>query len=252
LKKLARSEEFNMLFLLLQICFAGPAVSDESTTIAINKFAHYTGNTTYVEGTDGSCIACNGDCVEENVVKPHSWSTLLVFTKNGEEHHEDFELCQEYAYDVVQFGAVAFTWTKSTYSCSIHVLDSKENIQEEMKIYNGFDWKEENHNNTGPLFLATWPSGKPVDNLDSMCYYGLHITGPKNISSMMNKLIIAGVIILMIGWNGWMKYTENFPSEAMSRPSHSRSSHDHDHEVENDIYRVDPSDDPEVTGKKNE
>jgi len=200
-----------MFLLFLQICFsAGTTEEDEPS--GITKFVIYAGRLIFNDDNDASCIACNGSCTEENAVKPHSWTASLQFDKAGETQYGDFELCYDYALKVAEYGVAGFTWTKDNHSCSLHVLDKEYDLSEAMVIYNGFDWIEENHYNTGPIYLGQYPSYKDEGSLDALCYYGILIQGSPNIASEVNTVLIGLVVIIMITWNGWMRYTNNIPS----------------------------------------
>jgi len=245
-----------MFLILLQICFSASAPEEDSGSIVINKWQIYKGMLTYdddVGGTDGSCIACNGSCIPGHEVKPHSWTAILEYTRDGEVEHGDFGLCQEYAQNVVQYGVVAFTWRTNTYSCSLHVIENDHNISEEMWIFNRFEWREENPKNTGPLYLAKFPSEKYYRNLTAMCYYGLNVKGTQNMASEMNVALIVSVVVIMLSWNGWMRYTKNYPwsNQSTSESTGAVSQHA-GHEAVSLVHLHDLSDKQDSSGKKDE
>lgn len=226
-----------MFLLALSVClravFAGAASSsDDDATTTIDIFERYAGNLIYND-TDGSCIACNGSCVEEHAVSPHSWTAKLEYILNDETNYNDVETCKGYATDVAQYGVVAFTWRSSDHLCSLHVLDVTHNIAEEMINFNGFDWVEENPYNTGPLFLVRYPKETDADTVDAMCYYGLNINQTPNIAREANQMIIITVVVIMIVWNGWMNHTKNYP-EVVKRPRPTEES-----DNEHNIYQMD-------------
>lgn len=200
-----------MFLFFLQICLS--AGTTEESSSAINKFDMYAGRLIYNDDNNGSCIACNGSCTKENAVKPRSWTASLEFYTSGELEYGDIDMCNEYAMKVAAHGVVGYTWTKETHSCSLHVLENEYDISEAMVRYNGFDWILENPNNTGPLYLVKFDSTRDVGSLKAMCYYGVLIEGPPNISSEVNTGLIGIVVIIMITWNGWMRYTKNCPIE---------------------------------------
>lgn len=202
-----------MFLLFIQICLSAGTTEEDSPS-GISEFVMYAGRLTWNDDNNGSCIACNGTCTEENAVKPHSWTALLEFYMSGELQYGDIEMCNEYAMKAAEYGVVGYTWTKDTHSCSLHVLEKDYDISEAMVRYNGFDWIEENPDNTGPLYLVKYPSTKDVGSLKAMCYYGVLIQGPRNISSEVNTVLIGLVVIIMISWNGWMRYTQNSPPES--------------------------------------
>merc|ERR1712083_637677 len=165
----------------------------------------------HTDDTDGSCIACNGSCIKDNEVEPHSWTASLVFEKDGKTQYGEWELCNEYALKVAEY-VVGYTWNKLNHSCSLHVLANQQNISEEMVIYNGFHWQEVYPENDGPLYLARLE--KDEASLDATCYYINIIKGQPNIATEMNAVLIALVVILMITWNGWIRYTKSSPPKS--------------------------------------
>jgi len=234
------------MFLLLLVClWAGDEEYHEENIV--NKFSLYAGNLIY-DDNDGRCIACDGSCTRENAVSPRSWFAVLEYLSDGKLLQLDFSYCEKYAKAGIPYGVAAFTWTKSSHNCSLHVLDDfKHNIAEKMKVYNGFDWQQVNRNNTGAIYVAKFPSGIDKESIDSMCYFGLHVKGEvSSVASMADKILITVVILLLVSWNGWMRYTNSYPRR-VGVP-------EHDHEsmkADNMIYCGDSSD-KDDKGKKDE
>lgn len=227
-----------MFFVALSVCLrvlsAGSSDEATSTDSNIELFEPYAGNLIFSDYQDGSCIACNGTCNETNAVSPHSWTAVLEYD-NG--YGLDLEWCRAYATDVVEFGVKAFTWNKRSHTCSLHVLDNNHDIQHEMWLHNHFEWNEMYINNTGPLFLVRYPSG--VEDVDTVCYYGLNINKYPNISRELNVMIIVSVVIIIISWNVWMNHTNAYPPFFGEGHVSSESSEDRTNE-KHDIYSRDP------------
>jgi len=220
-----------MILLVLALYFrrvlCGSSEDTDASTTRIDIFERYAGNLIY-NNTDGSCIACNGSCTEDNAVAPHSWTATLYTLGNVVLD----EMCESYAMAVAEYGVVAFTWWEDEHKCSLHVTTSEYNISEYMVIHNGFDWIEEHPYNTGPLFLVRYPQDTDESTVDAQCYYGLNINQTPNIAREANQLIIATVVIIMIAWNGWMKHTDQYP-DLVKRPTTDNNS---DNENEPNIY----------------
>merc|ERR1719419_1509122 len=160
-----------MFLLFLQICFSAGTTKEDKPS-GISEFVIYAGRLIYNDTNDAGCIACDGSCTEENALK------------------------------LADYGVVGFTWTKDSHICSLHVLEKEYDLAEAMVIYNGFDWVEENKNNTGPLYLYQYPRDKDQESLNAMCYYGILIQGTRNIASEVNTTLIGVVVVIMITWNG--------------------------------------------------
>jgi len=210
-----------MLLLVLSICLrstlsASSSDSEDTTTTRIDIFERYAGNLIYDDnGTDGSCIACNGSCTREYAVSPHSWTAKLEYTVGDYVYTNEIDKCEEYATSTAEYGVVAYTWWESEHICRLHVTTSEENIAELMINYNGFNWTEEHRYNTGPLFLVRYPTDTDESTMQAQCYYGLNINQTPNIAKEANKVIIATVVVIMLAWNGWMKHTNQYPADLM-------------------------------------
>jgi len=199
-----------MYLLVLTICLrlvasAGSSY-DESETTGVTIFERYAGNLIY-NRTDGRCIACDGVCDLDHVVSPHSWKARLGV-------NNDFDSCQHYATSVIEFGVVAFTWWNSSQTCSLHVLDDDHDISAEMMNFNGYTWTEEHVTNTGPIFRTRYPKEFYGVEIDAKCYYSLTINPTKNIVALGNQLCFLLVVVTMIAWYTWMRYTGHFPSDS--------------------------------------
>jgi len=240
-----------MFLLFLQLCFS--ANTTEEDDVGTNIFAIYAGRLIYHNDTDGSCIACNGTCDEAHAVGPHSWTATLKYEKAGKVMYGTLDMCNEYALKVTDY-VVGYTWTESSHNCSLHVQGKKQNIAEEMMIYNGFTWEEENRVNNGPLFLSRLDDDP--QSLDARCYYMVVIKGPSNMAREMYTLIIGTVVLVMITWNGWMRYTKNCPRSQTRSPTRSPKIEPtdprNDRKLPDTIYIDDSSDKPETCCKKDE
>lgn len=198
-----------MFLLVLRVCLHVQAASSSESGEEATYFALYAGNLEFSNKSDGSCIACNGSCSGSTAVRPHSWTADLVYERDNVTYYNDLEMCRGYAHAVNQYGVKAFTWKYSTRTCSLHVLDVTYNIGAEMTNYNGFEWIEENVDNTGSIILVTYP--KTAEEVDTSCYYGLDINETPNITKEGNVGLIIFVVVTIIAWNGWMNHTDNYP-----------------------------------------
>jgi hypothetical protein len=220
-----------MFLLVIELCLYvvyGAESSGDETVTEIDTFELYAGNLTYSNNQDGSCIACDvknaTSCTRANAVSPHSWTAKLEYYKNdtGTYVYKDRQTCEQYAHDVKSLGVVAFTWRNSTHSCSLHVRNSIEDIGTAMVIYNGFTWTRENPENTGPLYLVSYPT---MDlEVDAVCYYGLNINSTPNITFISNILILLFVLFVITAWNVWMYHTDNYPPKDFDDLVERRSS----------------------------
>merc|ERR1719474_864793 len=115
-----------------------------------------------------------------------------------------------------------------------------------MKVYNGFDWKEVEKDNTGALYVAKFPTNIDEESIDSLCYFGLHVKGEVSITSVTNKIIITVVVLLMVSWNGWMRYTNSYPRRVGAPVN------DHESTKAADMIYCGDSSDKDDKGKKDE
>jgi len=199
-------------------------------------FGLYAGNLLFSEYTDGSCIACDGDCNGSSAVSPHSWTAKLVYVIDNVTHYKDQKTCQGYAQEVAKHGVVAFTWRKANHSCSLHVKGETYNLGAEMVNHNGFDWVEEHPNNTGDIILVTYP--KNASGVDTYCFVGLDINQTPNITKLANTALIIFVVVVITAWIGWMNHTDNYPPSIVGHDGSPETSDDN-HKLAQGIYRQD-------------
>jgi len=232
-----------MFFVLLTLCIrtvlsAGSSYEEEDT-MGVDIFERYAGNLIY-NSSDGRCIACNGTCDSDHVVSPHSWKANL-----GEDN--DFHSCENYAMSVGQY-VVAFTWWESEHNCSLHVLGEEHDIAAEMINFNGYDWNEEYESNDGPIFRTRYAPGFIGSNSDAVCYYGLQVNPQKNIVTEGNTICFAVVVLTMIAWKTWMRYTGEYPDKSNVQP-HGYQSYNEEEDMDSTDYDA-KKDSPDYDAKK--
>jgi len=197
-----------MFFLLLSIYFNtvlyAASAYEEEDKVRINIFERYAGSLTY--GGDGRCIACEDNiCNADHVYAPRSWNATL-----GQK--SDFQSCWDYAMRVGDFGIVAFTWVFSTRECLLHVEKGEHNVSAEMVNFNGYEWNKQDWDNTGPIFRTRYPKDKyGDDSVKAVCYYGLKTNRVRNIVTEMNLFYFTIVVMTMVLWITWVRYTGTYP-----------------------------------------